>query len=105
MKSFLFENDGMTPEEIIDNLEAENCGVEENYVFLKPYADEESEEAEQSYLRKSKELNTLEREMEAVAALLKEKMKPLKQECKQLIRSLNRGRHGGQGKSLSVPRL
>ena len=91
MKSFLFDPDGaMTPEEILDNLEAENCGVEENYAFLKPYTDEEAEVAERSYLQKSKELSNLEKELATISAPIKEKMKPLKKECKHLIESLNK---------------
>jgi hypothetical protein len=91
MKTFLFENQDVTPGQILDNLEAENCGIEECHTFVKPFSEEELIKAESDYLEKSKNLNSLERELEILSTPLKEKMKPLKKDSKDLIESINRG--------------
>lgn len=91
MKTYLFEGQDLKPGEILDNLEAENCGIEECHTFVKPFTEEELIQVESDYLEKSKELNSLERELEAISQPLKEKMKPLKKDTKDLIESINKG--------------
>lgn len=91
MKTYLFEDGNLKPGEILDNLEAENCGVEECHTFVKPFSEAELLQTESDYLEKSKELNSLERELETMSAPLKEKMKPLKKDSKDLIEAINRG--------------
>lgn len=91
MKTYLFEGQDLKPGEIMDNLEAENCGIEECHTFVKPFSEEELIQAESDYLEKSKELNSLERELDTISAPLKEKMKPLKKDSKDLIEAINRG--------------
>jgi hypothetical protein len=92
MKTFLFEGKGeLSPREILDNLESDNCGVEECHTFVKPFTEDQMVVVESDYLEKSKELNSLERELEVLSTPLKEKMKPLKKETKDLIESINKG--------------
>ena len=91
MKTHLFEGQDLKPGEILDILEAENCGVEECHTFVKPFSEDEMVQTESDYLEKSKELNSLERELDVISAPIKEKMKPLKKETKDLIESINRG--------------
>jgi hypothetical protein len=92
MKTFLFDDKGeLTPAEIIDNLESSNCGVEECHTFVKPFTEDEMVQAESDYLEKSKELNSIEKELDAISAPLRERMKPLKKDSKTLIESINKG--------------
>lgn len=91
MKTFLFEGQELKPSEIIDNLESENCGVEECHTFVKRFNEDELNEAERAYLEKSKELNSLYRELEALSQPLKAQMKPLKKDTSDLIQSINKG--------------
>jgi hypothetical protein len=92
MKTFLFEdNPNLKPSEIIDALEADNCGVEECHTFVKRFAEDQMIAAESEYLEKSKELNSLERELDAISSPIKVKMKPLRADAKVLIESINRG--------------
>lgn len=91
MKTFLFEDKNLKPGEVLDALEGENCGVEECHTFVKPFSEEEMIQTESHYLEKSKSLNSLERELDAISQPLKEKMKPLKKDTKDLIEAINRG--------------
>lgn len=91
MKTYLFDGQELKPSEILDNLEAENCGVEECHTFIKPFSEDELVESERDYVEKNKALNSLERELETLSAPLKEKMKPLKKDTKILIEGINRG--------------
>jgi hypothetical protein len=100
MKTFLFDGKGeLSPKDILDNLESDNCGIEEHHTFVKPFTEEELLTAESEYLEKSKELNNLENQLKAVSAPIQEKMKPIKKEAKDLIESINRG---GEEKSEKV---
>jgi hypothetical protein len=91
MKTKLFDDPNLTQQQIIDNLEAENCGVEESHTFVKPFTEDELVQAESDYLEKSKSLDVLEKELQQVSAPLKEEMKPLKLETKKLISMINKG--------------
>lgn len=90
MKTKLFGEE-QDAELIIQNLEASNCGVEELRDFLKPFDEEQQKEVEDEFLLKSKEFNALQKELDAVSAPLKEKMKPVQKETKRLIDAIQRG--------------
>lgn len=90
MKTKLFGDE--TDLQLIEqNLEASNCGVEELHDFLRPFDEDEQEEVEGEFLLKSKEYNALQKELDAVSAPLKERMKPVAKETKRLIDSIQRG--------------
>lgn len=76
---------------ILSNLEASNCGVEELKDFVRPFTDEEQKEVEEAFLLKSKELNTLNKKLEAVSNPIKEAIKPIKKETARLIESIQKG--------------
>ena len=89
MKSIMFES--LTSDEIIDNLEAENCGVDENYQFLKPFTDDEMEERERSFLDLSKDLENKEMEKKELLAPIQEELNSLKKKTGNLRKDLARG--------------
>jgi septation ring formation regulator EzrA len=92
MKTYLFEGKGeLSSRDILDNLESDNCGVEECHTFVKRFSENELVKAESDYLESSKQLDALERELEAISSPIKEKMKPLKKTSKDLIQALNKG--------------
>lgn len=91
MKTKLFDDPNLTKQQILDNLEGENCGVEESHKFIKPFTEDELVQAESDYLEKNKKLNLLEKELQKVAGPLKEEMKPLQKESKKLIQMINNG--------------
>jgi hypothetical protein len=91
MKTKLFDDPKLTEQEIIDNLEAENVGVEECHTFIKSFSEEEQSEIETSYIEGSKELAKLKKELDDVSAPIKEKIKPIEKETRRMIHSINRG--------------
>lgn len=91
MKPFLFEGRELTPEEILDTLDAENCGVEECHDFVKPFSEEELAVVEKDYIEDSKELLKLKKELEAISAPIKEKIKPLEKTTKLKIQTIHAG--------------
>jgi hypothetical protein len=91
MKTQLFDSEKLSPKEIIDNLESENCGVEMSHEFIKPFSEDELLAIETDHLEKSKELNALENQLRAIATPLKLQIKPLAKETKRLIQLVNQG--------------
>lgn len=91
MKPYLFEGQDLSPEEILDNLEAENCGVEENHDFIKPFTEEELQLVEREYIEENKELLRLQKELAAVTVPIKEQMKPLEKTVKIKIQTIHNG--------------
>jgi hypothetical protein len=91
MKTYLFDGTEFTPEQVIDALEASNCGVEEMHDFIKPFSEEELEAVEKEYIDKSKELNQLQKELHAFSAPIKDKIKPIEKEAKLMINTINQG--------------
>lgn len=89
MKTVLFK--GLSDREILDNLEAENCGVESSHEFLKPFTDEEQEEMENQFIQSSKKLEAKEQEKVKVVTPLNQDIKALKKETTQARRLLAQG--------------
>lgn len=91
MKTYLFEGESLTPEQIKDNLEAENCGVQELHNFIKPYTEDEQLAVQDQYIEENKELATLRKELEELSEPIKIKIKPLEKSTKKLITNINQG--------------
>lgn len=89
MKTKQFEE--LSPREVIDNLEAENVGVEESYEFLKPYTDEEQQAIETEYLELSKQLEHKEQEKKRLLEPIQADLKKLKNATGILRKSLAQG--------------
>ena len=89
MKAKLFEE--LSKNEIIDNLEAENVGVEESYEFLKPFDDEKLQEIESEYLELSKQLEHKEQEKKRLLTPIQADLKGLKDATSILRKSLAQG--------------
>jgi len=81
---------GLSLEEIKDNLEAENVGVE-SLTFVKPLTDEELSQMEADHLEMSKRCSATEAELEAVSKPLKEQLKDMKKILKETIQVLRKG--------------
>jgi hypothetical protein len=91
MKTKLFDDPNLSPREITDNLEAENCGIEESHEFIKPFTEEELVAREEMHLNLSKEVHSLNKQLEAVSSPIKEQLKPKNQDLKVLIQEINQG--------------
>lgn len=91
MKPNLFEGRDLSPDEILDNLEAENCGVEERHDFIKPFTEDELALLEKEYIDENKQLLKLQKELKAISEPIKEEMKPLEKAVKLKINTLHNG--------------
>lgn len=90
MKTNLFD-ESLSSREILDNLEAENCGVEEHHEFIKSFTEDEMIAKEREHLELSKEIFSLKKDLEVVTTPIKEALKPKVQEEKEIIQQLNAG--------------
>lgn len=91
MKTYLFEGKNLSPGEILDVLDSENCGVEEHHNFIKPFTEEELDKVEDDFVEQSKKLSSLRNELAAVSEPIKAKIKPLEKETSSLMQSINQG--------------
>lgn len=94
MKTKLFtdsEMETMGETALVQTMEAESMGVEELHDFLRPFNEDEQKEVEEEFLFKSKELNTLKRQLDEVSSPLKEAIKPVAKETARLIDSIQKG--------------
>ena len=89
MKTKLFE--GLKDQEIIDNLEAENCGVEDGFSYVRPFTDDELSEIESEYIEQSKKLAKLKAKLKEITKPINEEIKPLEKQAKENIEAINRG--------------
>lgn len=81
---------GMSLEEIRDNLEAENVGLE-SLTYVKELTDDELQKMEADHLEMSKNYAAVEAELEAVSKPLKDRVKSFKKMLKETIQTLRKG--------------
>lgn len=80
-----------SPDEVINRLEAENCGVDEHYEFLKPYEEKELEDLEREFLDLTKELVHLENRKNELLAPIVDELKILKKQTSSIGKNLAAG--------------
>lgn len=101
MKTQLFE--GLTKQEVIDNLEAENCGVEDNYKYTKVFDDEEASETQQQLSDAMVAKKRIEKKIRELTEPLREEIKPLNTQIKEALEDLDRGGEESFGKVYCFP--
>lgn len=88
MKTNMFEGDDLTPEEVIDNLEASCIKVEEGYDFLKPFTETQLQELEKNVIDLLKKLQLNEDKKKLLIDPIQAKIKELKKSISSSQRML-----------------
>ena len=91
MKTNLFEGQDYSPQEIVENLEGECWGFEDNHAFVKPFTDAEYTEVQDEYIEKSKKLYKVNKTIDDMVQPLKDEANGLKKETKGLMITMNQG--------------
>lgn len=89
MQSIKYEN--KAPEEVINLLESENCGIDEHYEFVKPYEDDQEQQMQREYIELSKELERAEQKKAELLTPILAELKELKKSTGEIRRNLTRG--------------
>jgi alpha-tubulin suppressor-like RCC1 family protein len=101
MKTKLFED--LNPREILDNLEAENCGIEDNFRYIKPFTEEEAFESRSKLTEAMIGKSKINHKIKALTEPLKEEIKPLDQDIKKELHNLEQGGIEVYGKVYCFP--
>lgn len=94
---------GLTPQEVLDNLEAENCGVEDNYKYTKVFNDEDAIEVREQLSEAMVAKKRLEKKIRELTEPLREEIKPLTAQIKESLDDLDRGGEESFGKVYCFP--
>lgn len=103
MKTIMFNQGELTPEEIKQNLESECVDIQEHHEFLRPYSEEEMEEVKARYADTGAELYKLEAKLKAVTEPLKAEIKPVKEVNLSLRKNLSDGGERVSGRVYLFP--
>ncbi len=101
MKAKLFEE--LAAQEIIDNLEAENCGVEDDFKYVRPFTDDEELEAKTRLTNAMIEKSRKEQQIKELTEPIKEEIKPLSSAIKEEVKNLEQGGELQYGKVYCFP--
>lgn len=101
MKAKLFE--GLSAQEVLDNLEAENCGVEDNHKFVKPFSEDEMLESRERLANALVSKSKKERQIKELTEPIKDEIKPLLSTIKDETKNLEQGGEVIYGKVYCFP--